>query len=185
MKHVLLGLLAKGDAHGYELKRRHDELFAVSASSINVGQIYVTLSRLEKDSLVDHRSEQSDEGGPDRKVYSLTELGEKELRGWLESSGPVPQVRSAALLKIVVAFELGDHELRSLVAAHRRRCLAALRDLDRRAVEVGPSIDASGLIVQAAALHLQAELRWLDLLTEQIDHSAPGSSVARIERERS
>lgn len=168
MKHVVLGLLSQGETHGYELKRRHDQLFGSTGSSINVGQIYVTLTRLERDDLVVHRAEASTDGGPDRKVHSLTELGHKELGTWLESPGAVPQVRSAALLKIVVALELNSSELRPLIAAHRRRCLGALRDLDQRAAESSGSA-AADLIVQATALHLQAELRWLDLLTSRLD----------------
>jgi DNA-binding PadR family transcriptional regulator len=168
VRHVILGMLSQGDAHGYELKRRHDRLFTSTGSSINVGQIYVTLSRLERDDLVEHRSEVSDDGGPDRKVYALTALGHKQLGVWLESPGAVPQVRSAALLKIVIALELNSGELRPLIAAHRRRCLVALRDLDQRAAEPAAS-GAADLIVQATALHLQAELRWLDLLTSRLD----------------
>ena len=175
MKHVILGLLSQGDAHGYELKRRHDELFAATGSSINVGQIYVTLTRLERDHLVEHRTEASNDGGPDRKVHSLTELGHKELGTWLESPGAVPQVRSAALLKIVIALEIDSVELRPLIAAHRRRCLGALRHLDQRAAE-SVAGGAADLIVQATALHLQAELRWLDMLTDRLDTEPPASA---------
>lgn len=180
MKHVILGLLSQGATHGYELKRRHDQLFGTAGSSINVGQIYVTLTRLERDDLVVHRTEMSTDGGPDRKVYTLTELGGKELEAWLESPGSVPTVRSNALLKIVVALELDSGELRPLIGAHRRRCLGALRGLDQTAAESAGSA-AADLIIQATALHLQAELRWLDLLTERLDikhpeHDTPGAS---------
>ncbi len=171
---MILGLLSQGDAHGYELKRRHDDLFAGSASAVNVGQIYVTLSRLERDGLVEHRTEASDEGGPDRKVHSLTPVGSDELTSWLESPAPVPQLRSAALLKIVVALELGHAELRPLIASHRRRCVNALRELDRQARDAVPDRSgAADLLVQATALHIQAELRWLDLLTERIETEPP------------
>ncbi len=165
MKFLLLALLARGPAHGYELKRLHDELFAAAGSPVNVGQIYVTLGRLERDGLVEHHPEASTEG-PGRKVYELTEVGAKELRSWLESPGPVPQLRSAALLKIIVALEVAPAEVPGLVSAHRSQCLAALRTLDDRAGQ-GTGSEASELLVQAGALHLQAELRWLDLLTER------------------
>lgn len=177
MKHLLLGLLHAGDAHGYELKRRHDERFSLAGTEINVGQIYVTLGRLERDDLVEHRSEVSEEG-PDRKVYALTELGGKELLSWLEAPGPVPQVRSAALLKIVVASDVSPSEVPVLVATHRRSCLGALRSLDSEAQQ-GAGSDASDLLLQASALHLQAELRWLDLVSErpQITNSSQGETT--------
>lgn len=165
MKYLLLALLARGPAHGYELKRLHDERFSVAGASINIGQIYVTLGRLERDGLVEHHPVESHEG-PARKVYELTQVGHKELRAWLEAPGPVPQLRSAALLKIIVALEISPSEVPSLVAAHRLQCLGALRALDESA-RGEPGSESTSLLIQAGALHLQAELRWLDLLTER------------------
>src|SRR6266511_4189240 len=78
MRYVFLALLASGPAHGYQLKRRHDALFASGWGPINIGQIYVTLGRLERDGLVTHRTVQQ-AGRSDRKVYELTELGRKAL----------------------------------------------------------------------------------------------------------
>ena len=159
MRFVFLALLAPGPSHGYELKRRYDGLFGAVWEPINIGQIYVTLGRLEKDGLVTHTAVRQEKGA-DRKDYELTELGRKALDGWLEEPPDVPLPKSDLLLKLV-AGSLAGSPIGDLIGEHRQRCLQALRDLE------GPAAEATGgsvadLLVQGTALHLQAELRWLD-----------------------
>ncbi|ROT27100.1 PadR family transcriptional regulator [Micromonospora sp. HM5-17] len=170
MKHVVLGLLAAGPAHGYELHRRYDELFAEAGVEVNIGQIYVTLGRLERDGLVSHSTESS---GPrrDRKVYRLTEAGAKQLREWVTEPSETPLVKPDVLLRLVTArlaaVLLPDLDPHTVIADHRQRCLEALRDLDRQAARATPA-SVGGLLVQATALHLQAELRWLEACQQQL-----------------
>jgi len=170
MKHVVLGLLAAGPAHGYELRRRYDELFAGAGAEVNIGQVYVTLGRLERDGLVSHHTES---GGDrrDRKVYRLTEAGTAALRGWLSTGSDTPLVKPDVLLRLVTARLaarlLPDIDPRTVLNDHRQRCLEALRDLDLQAARTG-SGSVSGLLVQATALHLQAELRWLEACQQQL-----------------
>jgi len=159
MRFVFLALLASGPAHGYELKRRYDGLFGAVWGPINVGQIYVTLGRLERDGLVTH-VEVRQEKGADRKDYELTDLGRKALGGWLEEQPEVPLPKSDLLLKLVAA-SLAGAEVHGLIGEHRQRCLQALRDLDTAAAGATAGTVAD-LLVQGTALHLQAELRWLD-----------------------
>jgi len=159
MRFVFLALLAAGPAHGYELKRRYDGLFGAVWDPINVGQIYVTLGRLERDGLVSHVAVRQAKGA-DRKDYELTELGRKALDGWLAEAADVPLPKSDLLLKLV-AGSLAGVPVHQMIGEHRQRCLQALRDLD------GAAADSTGdtvadLLVQGTALHLQAELRWLD-----------------------
>jgi DNA-binding PadR family transcriptional regulator len=164
VRYVFLALLASGPAHGYELKRRHDTLFASGWGPINIGQIYVTLGRLERDALVTHRTVQQ-AGRTDRKVYQLTELGHKALEGWLEEPPEVPLPKSDLLLRLVGAALVGATDAGAVLGAYRQRCLQALRDLDGAAAEAAPGSVAE-LLAQGTGLHLQAELRWLDLCDE-------------------
>jgi DNA-binding PadR family transcriptional regulator len=163
MRYVFLALLASGPAHGYELKRRYDALFGSVWDPINVGQIYVTLGRLERDGLVTHTVVRQDRGA-DRKDYELTEIGRKALGGWLDEPADVPVAKSDVLLRLVAA-SLAGVDPRPLVTEHRQRCLQALHDLDATAhrAQAGTVAD---LLVQGTALHLQAELRWLDRCDE-------------------
>lgn len=158
MKHMILALLDAGPAYGLELKQHYDELVGVVAGTVNVGQIYATLGRLEGKGFVAHDVEVSSVG-PDRKVYSLTEVGAKELQRWFESSSSPIEMKSEAISRIVVAIRMGRPELQSLVRSHRGQCLETLRALDLAATNPERSIQA---LVQATALHVQADLRWLD-----------------------
>src|SRR6266540_4353825 len=142
MRYVFLALLASGPAHGYQLKRRHDALFASGWGPINIGQIYVTLGRLERDGLVTHRTVQQ-AGRSDRKVYELTELGRKALETWLGEPPDVPLPKSDLLLKLVSASLVGAPD----------------------APDAAPG-SVAALLAQGTGLHLQAELRWLDLCDE-------------------
>src|SRR6266498_2197559 len=167
MRYVFLALLASGPAHGYQLKRRHDALFASGWGPINIGQIYVTLGRLERDGLVTHRTVQQ-AGRSDRKVYELTELGRKALETWLGEPPDVPLPKSDLLLKLVSASLVGAPDApdaQAVVGAHRQRCLQALRDLDGAVADAAPG-SVAALLAQGTGLHLQAELRWLDLCDE-------------------
>jgi len=168
MRYVFLALLASGPAHGYELKRRHDALFASGWGPINIGQIYVTLGRLERDGLVTHHTVRQ-AGRSDRKVYELTELGHKALETWLGEPPDVPLPKSDLLLKLVSASLAGASDApdaQAVVGAHRQRCLQALRDLDGAVADAAAGSVAE-LLAQGTGLHLQAELRWLDLCDER------------------
>lgn len=176
MKHLLLGLLEAGPAYGLELKARRDALVGLVSGSVNVGQIYVTLGRMEKDGLVRHHVEASDVG-PDRKVYELTEVGAKELQRWLESPPAPAQLRSEALTKVITAMQIGSPQTAELVRTHRGQCLEALRALDLAAAAGDRASAVDDVLVQAAALHLQADLRWLDhveSLLASLPETAPG-----------
>src|SRR5439155_20459473 len=101
LKFVLLGLLDAEPRYGYELKAVFEQLLG-GTWPLNIGQVYTTLSRLERDGLVEcHLVPQ--ELLPDRKVYALTDAGRAELTAWAEQpdTGPV-SLRDEFLLKIAV-----------------------------------------------------------------------------------
>jgi DNA-binding PadR family transcriptional regulator len=160
VKYVFLALLGPGRTHGYELKRRYDALFAAVWGPVNIGQIYVTLGRLEKDGLVVQESVSQD-GRPDRKDYELTDRGRAALHGWLGEADPVPMPKSDLVLKLVGASLLGTGDAQALIAEHRQRCFQALRDLDTASAD-NPADSVAGVLAHGAGLHLQAELQWLD-----------------------
>jgi DNA-binding PadR family transcriptional regulator len=171
MKHIVLSLLASGAAHGYELKQRHDRLFQGIWPPINVGQIYVTLGRLERDGLAAHTPVPQAER-PDRKVYELTKLGRKALDSWLAEPAEPSTLKSDLVVKLVSAWLVGTGDLHEIVTEHRQRCLLTLRQLDRIAAGAEPGT-LSELLLQGSALHLQAELRWLDLCEQRLGQLRP------------
>ncbi|CAM5505436.1 hypothetical protein STENM327S_01130 [Streptomyces tendae] len=105
-RHLLLGLLAAGPSHGYDLKRRHDERFP-QARPLAYGQVYTTLQRLVRDGLaeVDGTALQ---GGPERTAYRATDEGTRELARWAgEIAPPAPFVTNEIFAKVVVSILTG------------------------------------------------------------------------------
>src|SRR5215207_9478046 len=82
MRDVILSLLAKEPAHGYELRQRLVKALGPVAGELNPGQVYVTLSRLERAGLVEAR-EVAQPSHPDKKVYELTASGRERVQQWL------------------------------------------------------------------------------------------------------
>src|SRR6202046_5293013 len=102
VRQPLLALLAKEPAHGYELKLALEQTFGQAYPSPNIGQIYVTLKRLEQDGLV--RSEDVEQATrPNKRVYELTAAGREVLRAWVEEPSDGPRVRDEFFIKLILA----------------------------------------------------------------------------------
>ncbi len=90
---ALLALLILGPRHGYDLKRAYDDWFS-GLRPMAFGQVYSTLSRLQRDDLIQVAQTETAEG-PERTVYELTSVGRTRAQEWL--SEPVdPDVPGGA-----------------------------------------------------------------------------------------
>ncbi|MFD2763827.1 PadR family transcriptional regulator [Micromonospora eburnea] len=166
-QHVLLGLLAGGARHGYELKRAHDERLP-RARPLAFGQVYATLARLQRDGLVVPAGQER-EGGPDRTAYALTGEGRAALDRWLGTvEPPMPHVASTLFAKVVVALLVADADrARSYLIAQRRAHTERLRELT--AVKAAPSASLDDVIAADYAInHLDADLRWLHTTLDRV-----------------
>src|SRR4051794_40159285 len=161
MRFPLLALLASGPAHGYELKQALEQRFGSVLPPLNAGQIYTTLSRLERDGLVDDDAVAQD-GRPNKRVYRLTERGRAELSGWVAEATPQARLKDDFFIKLVLAQAAGIANPRELIDRQRGAYLQALRALDDVAAQANGDVTAA-LLVEGAALHLEADLKWLDL----------------------
>jgi DNA-binding PadR family transcriptional regulator len=165
--HVLMGLLAGGNRHGYELKKEHDERF-LGVRPLGFGQVYATLDRLQKKGHVEPIDVQRVDG-PDRTVFQLTEIGRIELDQWLaEVEPPAPFVANPLATKATIALLVGDADQ---AAGYLRRQRAAHLDRMRHFTRI-KSDSATPLPEVLAAdyaiVHLDADLQWLDLALERI-----------------
>jgi DNA-binding PadR family transcriptional regulator len=158
---VVLALLAKEPAHGYELRARLGHALGPLGEAMNAGQIYVTLGRLERAGLVSCERSAGLPDRPDRKVYALTALGQQRVSEWLaEVTWPRPELAEFHL-KLVTAAAAGLADPVMLVDAQRRELLRQLRDVQRAAM-AEPDRSAAGLLLEGVVLRLQADLRWLE-----------------------
>jgi DNA-binding PadR family transcriptional regulator len=166
LRHALLGLLARQPRHGYELKNALEGALGGNWE-INFGQIYKTLGRLERDGLVTSAADAQD--GRGKKTYALTDAGRAELETWLER--PIEksrQLKDEFFVKLVVRHLAGYGDTLMTIANQRQAYLEHLRDLAVLADEAGDDPFVS-LLIEGAILHLQADLRWLDLCDERLE----------------
>jgi len=158
---VVLAMLAKEPSHGYQLRARLRQALGPLGEVMNDGQVYVTLTRLEKAGLVTAVQAAGVADRPDRKVYALTPEGQQRVAGWLaEVSWPRPGL-SEFHLKLVAAAAAGLADPLSIVDAQRRELLRRLRDAQRAAL-AEPAGSAATLLLEGIVLRLQADLRWLE-----------------------
>ncbi|WP_189081978.1 PadR family transcriptional regulator [Mangrovihabitans endophyticus] len=164
---VLLGLLATGPRHGYELKRAHDDRLP-RAKPLAFGQVYATLGRLERDGLVE-KSGQDREGGPDRTSFAITEAGRTSLDEWLSAvETPAPFVTSTLFSKVMVSLlASGVDRARAYLTAQRSAHADRLRELTATKTAADSPF---GDVVAAdfAIAHLDADLRWLQTTLQRV-----------------
>lgn len=162
--YALLGFLHKGPNHGYELKKLYDLYFGKD-KPILTGQVYSTLSRLERDEKVKETRSLDESGGPERVRYEITKRGEAELSLWLntpeESS---PTLQATLYIKTVIAL-LKDGDAAPYLDNQRHAHIARMRTLtrQRRSATI-----AEALLIDHAIFHVEADLRWIDLTSSKL-----------------
>jgi hypothetical protein len=147
---AVLALLAKEPAHGYQLRARLQQALGSVGDAMNAGQIYVTLSRLEKAGQVSCERAPGLPDRPDRKVYALTAA----------VSWPGPGLAEFHL-KLIAAAAAGLADPIRIIDAQRRELLRQLRDVQRAAM-AEPDGSEAALLLEGLALRLQADLAWLE-----------------------
>lgn len=162
VRQSLLAILDQGPCYGYQLRAEFDRRTG-SSWPVNVGQIYTTLDRLERDGLV--AKGDTDEQG--HVYYEITDAGHAEAREWLTS--PVARAsgtRDELPLKLALAATLPGVDVSAIVQTQRRASLAALEALrEARAGDVAAPDGvqlAAQLVGDALLFHAETEVRWLD-----------------------
>ncbi|ADU48921.1 PadR family transcriptional regulator [Intrasporangium calvum] len=158
----LMALLAQEPMYGARL-RAEFEARTGGTWPLNVGQVYTTLARLERDGLV-VASGGDDEG---RIEYALTDAGRAETsQWWLTPVTREASPRDELVIKLALAVTLPGVDVAGVVQAQRTATLKHLRDLTRlkaRAEEPADGRDlAWSLVLENHLFSAEAEARWLD-----------------------
>jgi DNA-binding PadR family transcriptional regulator len=166
LKHTLLGLLVQEPRHGYELKNAFETMLG-GTWPLNIGQVYTTLNRLERDGLVESEVV-AQELLPDRKVYSITEDGRAELAHWLaEPADDTIRVKDEFFVKLLIHQLVGSSDALALLWKQRQVNMRTLAQLTSLLSD--PALDgATKLLIEGAILHVEADLKWLDLCEERL-----------------
>jgi DNA-binding PadR family transcriptional regulator len=162
VKQSLLAILNQGPCYGYRLRHEFDRRTG-STWPLNVGQIYNTLERLERDGLV--AKGETDEQG--HVFFEITDAGRAEVRSWLDS--PVERgqgTRDELAIKLALAATLPGVDVGEVIQRQRRASLAQLQELNRAKYAGsdpdGPEELAWSLVVDSMIFAAEAEVRWLD-----------------------
>src|SRR5262249_246327 len=179
LKLGILGLLAEEPLHGYEVKSRFEAMVG-HTWEVNIGQIYSTLQRLERDNLVEPASERGDRG---KLAYKLTPLGRPPLDPWLSApEAEPPALPDDLFIKLGLIGRLGNGNLQGLIDRQRRVYLQRIRDLselERRArAEKRPDLL---LLIKGAVIHTEADIKWLDACLEELTNLGPYTPTAEEE----
>ena len=158
VRHALLALLSDGPKYGLQLRHEFESRTG-DVWPLNVGQVYTTLQRLERDGLV--ASDGADDGP--QKGYRITDHGSAELSTWLETPPDMAQPpRDELLIKVLVAAQVQKVDVEQLIQVHRRHLIESMQRYT--SVKAGASADdgALALVVDAELFRIEAMVRWLD-----------------------
>jgi DNA-binding PadR family transcriptional regulator len=127
---------------------------------LNVGQVYTTLQRLERDDLAESDDVDVDER---QKNYRITEKGEEELSHWLRTPPDLSEPpRDELVIKILVAARLSDVDVYEVIQVHRKHVVQLMQQWTRLKEDEAHLDLAFALAVDAELFRLDAVVRWLD-----------------------
>jgi DNA-binding PadR family transcriptional regulator len=157
--YALLALLSEGPRHGLRLQNEF-EARTGEVWPLNVGQVYTTLQRLERDGLVE-----TDDGENERsrKRYRITARGERELAEWLRTPTElVPPPRDELVIKVLVALQVPGTDVHEIVQVHRRHVIETMQRYTQVKAAAAEDDTALALVADAELFRLEAIVRWLD-----------------------
>lgn len=177
IKEGLLALLADGPKHGYQLKLDL-EAATGDAISINVGQIYSTLQRLERDGLIESGGKDTD----GREVYGVTAPGREILTEWaLRPVALAAAGRDEISLKVLIALFTEGLDPRAVIDSQRRSTMGLLQDLTQLRAGDSDADLAWQLHLDRLMYSAEAELKWLDRVEERLKTATPANKTSPAE----
>ncbi|MGD0054090.1 MAG: PadR family transcriptional regulator [Acidimicrobiales bacterium] len=159
IRHSLLALLSEGPKYGFQL-RQEFEASTGDVWPLNVGQVYTTLDRLERDGLAHSDGVDADER---QRNFQITEEGESELARWLRTPPDLTQPpRDELVIKVLVASRLPDVDVYEVIQIHRRYLVQLMQQWTHLKEDEAHFDLAFALAVDAELFRLDAVVRWLD-----------------------
>jgi DNA-binding PadR family transcriptional regulator len=176
IRYSILALLQEQPRYGYQLRAAFEERTG-AVWPLNIGQVYTTLTRLERDALV--RKEGDD--GRGHVLFSITDAGTSEIRRWFTTAvdrGAPP--RNELAIKLALAVTTAGTDVPALIQAQREISLRQLQAYtqDRKDVAANQRVTDTArlLVLDSLIFHAEAEARWLDLCDARLVQQANGAS---------
>jgi DNA-binding PadR family transcriptional regulator len=159
IRHSLLALLSEGPKYGFQL-RQEFEMSTGEVWPLNVGQVYTTLQRLERDGLATSDDTDDDER---QRNYQITQLGSDELAKWLRTPPDLSEPpRDELVIKVLVASRLPNVNVYEVIQVHRRYIVQLMQQWTHLKEDESHFDLAFALAVDAELFRLDAVVRWLD-----------------------
>jgi DNA-binding PadR family transcriptional regulator len=168
--YALLALLSEGPKYGLRLQSEFESRTG-QVWPLNVGQVYTTLQRLERDGLVET---DDDDAERSRKRYRITAAGERELGEWLRTPPElVPPPRDELVIKVLVALQVRGTDVHEVLQAHRRHVIEVMQRYTQVKAVAGENDVAVALVADAELFRLEAIVRWLDAADVRLKQLPP------------
>src|SRR5947208_1477763 len=173
VRYALLALLSEAPKYGIQL-RQEFEARTGEVWPLNIGQVYTTLQRLERDGLAD--SDDSEMDGL-QKGFRITDAGQRELEDWLRTppDTAVPP-RDELVIKVLVALGVPGVDVPELLQVHRRRLVEMMQRYTRLKEDALDDVGVA-LVVDAEIFRLDALIRWLDSADARVRRLPPSTAV--------
>ncbi len=169
VRYALLALLSEGPKYGLQLRQEFEERTG-EVWPLNVGQVYTTLQRLERDGLVE--SEDTAEDGP-QKGFRITPDGAADLAEWLRTPPDLSlPPRDDLVVKILVAVRMPSLDVHEVIQVHRRYLVQLMQQWTRLKEDEAGSDLAFALAVDAELFRLDSVVRWLDTADGRVKRAA-------------
>src|SRR5262245_14554327 len=170
VRHAMLGLLAQRPRHGYELRAAFQALVGGEENwDVKPAQIYTTLMRLEQGGFVAEDSVEQD-AGPEKRIYAITLAGHKTLNECFACGIEREHQQDEFFLKLMIGLVSGAAEPYRLIQTQRAHLFQQLHDITKQRSQADPSRElAQILLLDKAVMHLEADLRWLDMVEGRLD----------------
>jgi DNA-binding PadR family transcriptional regulator len=176
VQHALLALLSEGSKYGLQLRQEFEESTG-EIWPLNVGQVYTTLQRLERDGFVE--SDDTDEPGP-RNSFRITESGQQELSTWLSTPPDMTSPpRDELVIKVLSAMKVPGVNVHDVIQVHRRYLVELMQQWTRLKEDEADFDLSFALVVDAELYRLDSVVRWLDTADGRLRRAAVEPAVVR------
>jgi DNA-binding PadR family transcriptional regulator len=186
IRYGLLTLLERRPMYGYQL-RQEFEASTGATWPLNVGQVYTTLARLERDGLIgtvgvadaDGEPVQVDQAGRDsQRVYEITDDGRSEVRTWFATPvRPTSPPRDELAIKLALAVHTPGVDVHAVIQAQRTATVRTLQEYTRSREAAGDDLPWL-LVADSLIFAAEAEVRWLDHCEARLARSARSARSA-------
>jgi DNA-binding PadR family transcriptional regulator len=174
VRYAMLALLSEGPKYGLQL-REEFEARTGEVWPLNVGQVYQTLQRLERDGCVESGGTSGQ--GP-QKDFRITAEGERELASWLRTPPDLSSPpRDELVMKVLVALYVPSADVHAVIQAHRRYLVELMQRWTRIREDDAGDLNTA-LAIDAELFRLDSVVRWLDAAEARVNRAAGDGTTA-------